>query len=613
MKTNKQKGISLISLTITVIVLIIITSMLIYNAKNGIRVRALRMMENDIEVLDDKINAYYIRYGTLPIEIKYIGDINFTPQANDGEEYYVIDLRAIEGITLNYGLDFNSITNENDTIEKDDVYIINERSHHIYYAKGIQMDGAWYYTTEVVEEVPVKIIARLEMEEKGEKGVKLTLKASNRGEDEYRYKIYIEDQETGGARILKEGGLTKESTIEVEEFETFFDIGIKDAYAEITYDYGGREEKVETNHVSKEDMKIKYREELEYFRDKVNGGKTYEGQTITQIADINLQGSSSNRWTPIGTSEERTFKGIYEGRGHYIENLYINSTSNFQGLFGSNEGTIQNLTIESGTVTTTLGKVAGICGYNTGKIVGCINKANVSSTVGYIEKTETGYLRSDCGGIAGLNSYEGRIENCANLGNIFANGKLCGGISGFTIGGSIIKCYNKGNITSNAQQVGGIAGDIDGVYEIEGDGTVIVDSCYNTGEIKSNNSNIDGIVSNLGGNSLGVGGLVGCVFSDSELRNCYNIGKVIFTNNPSLNNIQNNTYGSITGNTYGNVSNTYYLNTTCNRGECNHTGTINNNGIKTSSELKNLATTLGTNFKKDTNNINNGYPILNWQ
>ena len=56
MKTNKQKGISLISLTITVIVLIIITSMLIYNAKNGIRLRTLRMMENDVEVLDDKIN-----------------------------------------------------------------------------------------------------------------------------------------------------------------------------------------------------------------------------------------------------------------------------------------------------------------------------------------------------------------------------------------------------------------------------------------------------------------------------------------------------------------------------------------------------------------------------
>lgn len=31
------------------------------------------------------------------------------------------------------------------------------------------------------------------------------------------------------------------------------------------------------------------------------------------------------------------------------------------------------------------------------------------------------------------------------------------------------------------------------------------------------------------------------------------------------------------------------------------------------SQMKNLATTLGSAFKKDTNNINKGYPILKWQ
>ena len=156
MKKSKNSGISLISLTITVIVLIIISSMLIYNAKNGIKMRNLNMMENDIEILDDKINSYYVRYGALPIEIRYIGDINFTMQPNESGEYYVIDLKAIEGVTLNYGLDFNSITNENDTLTKDDVYIIDAQSHHIYYARGIQQDGVWYYTTTVDSEVELQ-------------------------------------------------------------------------------------------------------------------------------------------------------------------------------------------------------------------------------------------------------------------------------------------------------------------------------------------------------------------------------------------------------------------------------------------------------------------------
>ena len=152
-KLKKQAGISLISLTITIIVLVVITSMLIYNAKNGIKTRALKMMENDIEMLDDKINSYYVRYGALPAEIRYVGNMNFTPQENDNEVYYVVDLKALEGVTLNYGSDFNNIRTQNDTLVYDDVYIVNEQSHHVYYAKGIQMDGAWYYTTTVDDEV----------------------------------------------------------------------------------------------------------------------------------------------------------------------------------------------------------------------------------------------------------------------------------------------------------------------------------------------------------------------------------------------------------------------------------------------------------------------------
>lgn len=42
-------------------------------------------------------------------------------------------------------------------------------------------------------------------------------------------------------------------------------------------------------------------------------------------------------------------------------------------------------------------------------------------------------------------------------------------------------------------------------------------------------------------------------------------------------------------------------------------GTIEQSSVKTSEELKQLASTLGDSFKNDIHNINNGYPILNWQ
>ena len=41
--------------------------------------------------------------------------------------------------------------------------------------------------------------------------------------------------------------------------------------------------------------------------------------------------------------------------------------------------------------------------------------------------------------------------------------------------------------------------------------------------------------------------------------------------------------------------------------------TIEQSSVKTSEELKQFASTLGDSFKEDILNINDGYPILNWQ
>ena len=74
MKKNikNNKGLTLISLVVAVSILIIISTMLVYNAKNGSKMRTLYLMENDIELLNDKISAFYTKYGALPIEIQYI-------------------------------------------------------------------------------------------------------------------------------------------------------------------------------------------------------------------------------------------------------------------------------------------------------------------------------------------------------------------------------------------------------------------------------------------------------------------------------------------------------------------------------------------------------------
>ena len=152
-KFKNNKGIALVSLTIAIIILIVLTSMLVYNAKNGVKLRALKMMQNDIDLLSDQISAYYVKYGDIPAEIEYLGDINFEKQPNDDDKYYVIDLSAFEDISLNYGVDYNNINSSADTQNYNDVYIVNKQSMHVYYARGIEMDGIMYYTNDEDEEV----------------------------------------------------------------------------------------------------------------------------------------------------------------------------------------------------------------------------------------------------------------------------------------------------------------------------------------------------------------------------------------------------------------------------------------------------------------------------
>lgn len=138
MKNNK--GITLISLLITVAVMVIISGVSINISRDRFKINSLKKMYNDIELLSNKVENYYLKYGGLPILksnnnfIKYTySELNFDRDANDNNNYYIIDFAVVGNITLNYGK--NGYENPNTT---DDVYIINEQTHKIYYVKGIE-------------------------------------------------------------------------------------------------------------------------------------------------------------------------------------------------------------------------------------------------------------------------------------------------------------------------------------------------------------------------------------------------------------------------------------------------------------------------------------------
>ena len=166
---RNNRGITLISLGITIIVLIIITNVLILNVRENLNVKKLYNLENDIQILRSRVLDYYSDYGTFPInkEWKYENDAKIQEMKNadvvseavDIGDFYVLDLAAMENLTLSYGKDYEKYKNGESVVDAKDIYIINETSGNVFYANGITVDNETFYTDyRKGDTVPVDII-----------------------------------------------------------------------------------------------------------------------------------------------------------------------------------------------------------------------------------------------------------------------------------------------------------------------------------------------------------------------------------------------------------------------------------------------------------------------
>ena len=136
--TKNNKGITMITLIVTILVISIIAGVTIYQSVENIKARKIDSLYTDLELLEDKVNTYYLNNGSLPIKEEFKGSDNFKSvrNVNDNDVYYVIDISKLEGVSLSMKLDFTG----------DDVYIMNEQSHTVYYPKGLTIDNETYYT-----------------------------------------------------------------------------------------------------------------------------------------------------------------------------------------------------------------------------------------------------------------------------------------------------------------------------------------------------------------------------------------------------------------------------------------------------------------------------------
>lgn len=166
-KIRTEKGVSLLVLVITIIIMLILTNMLIYNATDSIHIRNLNNLYNDISTLRENINDFYNKYGQIPAKVKYTNINNLSEvlsSKNDIGDFYVIDLEAMDGITLNYGKDYEKVKNDIENVNNyTDLYIINYNSHNIFYVAGIAIKEnktVKYYYTDYTEPDDTKVDLR---------------------------------------------------------------------------------------------------------------------------------------------------------------------------------------------------------------------------------------------------------------------------------------------------------------------------------------------------------------------------------------------------------------------------------------------------------------------
>lgn len=125
----------------SIIVVFFISIILIFRiifslVQNGIELSILNNVYKDIDIIEQRIAIYYLNNGNLPTKDKNI-NFNNSINPNDNNNFYEIDLEKLENLSINYG---RKIYGE------EDIYIINDQSHTIYYLKGVKYKKDKIYT-----------------------------------------------------------------------------------------------------------------------------------------------------------------------------------------------------------------------------------------------------------------------------------------------------------------------------------------------------------------------------------------------------------------------------------------------------------------------------------
>ncbi|MDB8008624.1 GLUG motif-containing protein [Agathobacter rectalis] len=256
-------------------------------------------------------------------------------------------------------------------------------------------------------------------------------------------------------------------------------------------------------------------DELLQFAKAVDNGE-YDDKTDTVVsldADLDLTGVA---WTPIGSvfAADGTllhyFSGKFYGNGHTISNLDFSenygkteypSFGFFSEVYGAE---ISGLTIQGKLNVSNSGYVFF------GTVAGAAVDSKISDCASDVSFTDTNIYINGTAALCGY-AINSTIEHCQNKGNFSittdTTSLKMGGIVGLAQNSTVQYCANTGDMTSWTPCTGGIVG------QLFQNSKII--NCYSTGKMVP-----------LGIGNTDFGGIAGIVGAGTEIRHCYFAGEM---------------------------------------------------------------------------------------
>lgn len=267
----------------------------------------------------------------------------------------------------------------------------------------------------------------------------------------------------------------------------------------LTYNSGAQKVSEVTELVAGNKYHIASEADLVKLAEFVNSGADTTGSIFIFDNDIDM--SSVANFTSIGNDASHAFKGTIYGNGHVVKNLKIDSTSDYQGLFGYvQQATIQDLGVEDANIKG--GAYSGI-------LVGRAENAKLTNL--YATGTVSG--SSNVGGLVG-SLKDSVLEKSYSTATVNASMAVAGGLVGSVVNSTLQTVYATGDVNCAASGVVGIFTGTGGlVGTMQSGGTI--KNAFATGSVTTKSGGFNG-------------GLIGFISDDSS---SYTIDTVYATGN----------------------------------------------------------------------------------